>query len=205
MQEILDSCTKFQVRLAVTSSKSRPTLMPKTFLCSTVPSQRFFGGSAYHVHHSYCARCLGRNSTGTWGYESSTTLCIQTVRMNATESGQGLRNGESDGYEEILYKQLETLSMLQVVSRSLCIQSVRHEGVVLFGVAWRHLWFSSRWVWLHKYYCCFLYLWGSRKRDEHYSRKDWTTLAMNDPGTKNFVEFSHFVIIPLLYIKMGIF
>lgn len=58
-------------------------------------------------------------------------------------------------------------------------------------------------------YNCFLCLWDSRARHEHYSKDDWTSRSNREPGYNN-IQFepliSHQnVILPPLHIKLGLF
>ncbi len=57
-------------------------------------------------------------------------------------------------------------------------------------------------------YCCFLCLWDSRNRVEHYIKKDWPLRNVDIPGTSNIsnpplVERQN-VILPPLHIKLGL-
>lgn len=57
-------------------------------------------------------------------------------------------------------------------------------------------------------HCCFLCLWDSRNRVEHYTRKDWPLRDVDIPGTSNIsnlplVERKN-VILPPLHIKLGL-
>ena len=58
-------------------------------------------------------------------------------------------------------------------------------------------------------FCCFLCLWDSRARAEHYSRQDW--LARHDwtPGCHNVactpLVPPQLIILPPLHVKLGIF
>lgn len=57
-------------------------------------------------------------------------------------------------------------------------------------------------------YCCFLCLWDSRARAEHYLRKDWPTRATLTPGVSNvsnapLVDAGK-ILLPPLHIKLGL-
>ena len=57
-------------------------------------------------------------------------------------------------------------------------------------------------------YCCFLCLWDSRDRKEHYSRKEWPVRNTHIPGTSNIknpalIDKSD-VLLPPLHIKLGL-
>ena len=57
-------------------------------------------------------------------------------------------------------------------------------------------------------FCCFLCLWDSRSRDEHYSRKDWPLRDFHNPGTNNISNVplvdKENVLLPPLHIKLGL-
>lgn len=57
-------------------------------------------------------------------------------------------------------------------------------------------------------YCCFLCLWDSRKRADHYTCKDWPLRLNYVPGTSNVANMplvnSKDVILPALHIKLGL-
>jgi hypothetical protein len=57
-------------------------------------------------------------------------------------------------------------------------------------------------------YCCFLCLWDSRNRTEHYIRKDWPPRQVAIPGASNVANFPlverQNVILPPLHIKLGL-
>ena len=58
-------------------------------------------------------------------------------------------------------------------------------------------------------YCCFLCQWDSRKRDEHYIRREWPARYEFEPGSKNVINHplvkSEDIILPPLHIKLGLF
>ena len=59
-------------------------------------------------------------------------------------------------------------------------------------------------------YCCFLCLWDSRDRKEHYSRKEWQCVICisQDPGISNIKNPALIgksdVLLPPLHIKLGL-
>ena len=57
-------------------------------------------------------------------------------------------------------------------------------------------------------YCCFICLWDSRNRAQHYTRKDWPVRHVDIPGTSNIANFPlvdrQNVILPPLHIKLGL-
>lgn len=58
-------------------------------------------------------------------------------------------------------------------------------------------------------YCCFLCLWDSRARSEHYSRKYWPLRDTAHPGVNNVSNLPLInrdkIILPPLHIKLGLF
>ena len=58
-------------------------------------------------------------------------------------------------------------------------------------------------------YCCFLCLWDSRARSEHYVRKQWPPRLVSHPGQHNIANISlvpqEKIILPPLHIKLGLF
>ena len=73
--------------------------------------------------------------------------------------------------------------------------------------------FENGWVspratrWLHKF-PCFLCLWDSRARTEHWIQKDWPVCSMLTPGSFNvlappLVERSK-IVFPPLHIKLAL-
>ena len=58
-------------------------------------------------------------------------------------------------------------------------------------------------------YCCFLCLWDSRARSEHYVRKQWPPRLVSHPGQHNIGNISlvpqEKIILPPLHIKLGLF
>ena len=57
-------------------------------------------------------------------------------------------------------------------------------------------------------FCCFLCLWDSRSRSEHFTRKDWPPRVVHIPGTNNISNVplvdKHHVLLPPLHIKLGL-
>jgi hypothetical protein len=57
-------------------------------------------------------------------------------------------------------------------------------------------------------YCCFLCLWDSRNRAQHYTKKDWPMRDVDIPGTSNISHLTlvdrQKVILPPLHIKLGL-
>ena len=58
-------------------------------------------------------------------------------------------------------------------------------------------------------YCCFLCLWDSKARSEHYVRKQWPPRLVSHPGQHNIANISlvpqEKIILPPLHIKLGLF
>ena len=58
-------------------------------------------------------------------------------------------------------------------------------------------------------FCCFLCLWDSRARTEHYVRKHWATRDEIEQGKHNIKQKtllqSHKIHLPPLHIKLGLF
>ena len=58
-------------------------------------------------------------------------------------------------------------------------------------------------------YCCFLCLWDSRARSEHYKKKQWPLRRDIEPGQHNVTALplvpQERIILPPLHIKLGLF
>ena len=58
-------------------------------------------------------------------------------------------------------------------------------------------------------YCCFLYLWDSKARSEHYKKKQWPLRRDIKPGQHNVTALplvpQERIILPPLHIKLGLF